>query len=123
MIFVGLLIHVTLFYFIGTNLNNLPLFTFFLWVLFTFNSIWLAVMRMIIPKELIIPEWIQLNSITAAFLFAYFFPYPYFIGKSNYEMLDDIASNVILLVILISRSILDYVCGWKDFYVQTQFKK
>lgn len=115
-IFVALLIHATFFYFIGSNLSNFPLFIFFLWVLFTFNAVWLSVLRKLIEKELVIPEWIQLNSITAAFLFTYFF-YPYFID-SNYTITDDFSSNLILLFVLGFRSTLDYFFGWKDFYSQ-----
>jgi hypothetical protein len=116
LIFVALLVHAALFYFVGTNLLNLPLFTFFLWILFTFNSVWLSVLRILIPRELVIREWIQLNSITAAFIFAYFF-YPYFID-SSYTMTDEFSSNIVLLVILTSRTILDYGFGWTNFYKQ-----
>jgi hypothetical protein len=114
LLFVALLVHAALFYFIGSNLSNFPVFIFFLWVLFTFNAVWLSGSRLILPSELVIPEWIQLNSITSAFLFAYFF-YPYFID-SNYTINDDFSSNFILLTVLTARSILDYVFGWRNFY-------
>lgn len=115
LLFVALLIHAALFYFIG---SNFPLFIFFIWVLFSFNAVWLSVSRLIVPIELVVPEWIQLNSITSAFLFGYFF-YPYFIDI-NYTISDDFSSNFILLVVLTSRSILDYVFGWRNFYQQVQ---
>lgn len=115
-IFVALLIHAALFYFIGTNLSNFPLFTFFLWILFSFNTVWLCVLRKLIEKELIIPEWVQLNSITSAFLFTYFF-YPYFIDP-NYVISNDFPSNLMLLLVLGFRTAFDYFFGWKDFYSQ-----
>jgi hypothetical protein len=119
-IFVALLVHAALFYFIGSNLSNFPLFIFFLWVLFVFNAVWLSVLRQLVEKELVIPEWIQLNSITAAFLFTYFF-YPYFID-SNYTVTDDYSSNLILLFVLGFRTFFDYSFGWKDFYSQLRPK-
>lgn len=114
-IFGALLVHAILFYFVGSNLTNFPLFVFFLWLLFTFNTAWLAALRRLV-NELVIPEWIQLNLITAAFLFTYFL-YPYFVD-SNYTIVDDYSSNLIILFVLGIRTALDYIFGWKDFYIK-----
>jgi hypothetical protein len=114
-IFGALLVHAALFYFIGSNLTNFPLFVFFLWILFTFSTAWLFVLRRLV-KELVIPEWIQLNLITAAFLFTYFL-YPYFVD-SNYKIVDDYSSNLVLMFLLGIRTALDYIFGWKDFYIK-----
>ena len=117
------MIHTVLFYFMATNLLNLPLYVFFLWILMTFNSIWLYIQAKVTAlsflkrKDPFLINWINLNSITAAFVFTSFFPYPYIVNK-DYIMTDDLVSNLCLLIVLTLRSILDYHFAWDPLYKQ-----
>jgi hypothetical protein len=124
----------SLFYFIATNLNNPLQFTILLFILFLVTTIYIAIEYKILPlikretqniiknseitKETFRLNLFQLNLITTFFLL-------YFVisNFTNYKIdtgLNNIDFNIVffLFIVLMFRTIFDYVFGWIQFYTK-----
>lgn len=130
--FISAFVHAVLFYFIALNVCNLALFISLLWTIMIVNCIWnlihFGINRKIIQGGPNIPfrEWIGLNFNTFAFLSVFVFAAPNLfvetekvgelICSASQSMSNDVSINIIILLVLFSRSVVDYIVAWKSVY-------
>lgn len=111
-----------LLFFAAINVNELEIFLFMLWSLMVFNAPWLSVQIYYILKDKIniinvFPkQWIILNFNTAAFLSIFIFSPDQLLAVTQGNVLINAIINALILCVLLSRSIADYMVGWKDLY-------
>lgn len=122
----------SLFYFIATNLNNPLQFTLLFFILFLVTTIYISIEYNIFPliksetqniiknseikKETFRLNLFQLNLITTFFLLYFTIS-----NLTNYKIeegLTNIDFSIIffLFIVLMFRTIFDYIFGWIDFY-------
>lgn len=110
--FILVFIHAILFYLVALNIYNISLFILLLWIIMSLNSVWILIQGIIsCRKDIFVNEWFLLNFNTFAFLSVFVFVPANFddVGK-NFNL------NLLILLVMISRSIIDYIVGWKSLY-------
>jgi hypothetical protein len=110
--FILVFIHAILFYLVALNISNISLFILLLWTIMALNSVWIVIQRLISGRrDIFVNEWFLLNFNTFAFLSVFVFV------PANF---DDVANNfnlnLLILLVMFSRSITDYIVGWKGLY-------
>jgi hypothetical protein len=110
--FILVFIHAILFYLVALNILNTSLFILLLWIIMALNSVWIVIQRLISCRhDIFVNEWLLLNFNTFAFLSVFVFV------PANF---DDVGNNfnlnLLILLVMISRSITDYIVGWKGLY-------
>ena len=107
-----------LLFFAALNVQKLEIFILMLWSLMAFNAPWLFVQIKCILKDKInivnvFPkQWIILNFITASFLSVFVFASDQLLVTTQ----SNILINALIFSVLLSRSIADYMVGWKGLY-------
>jgi hypothetical protein len=112
-------IHTILFFFTAVNLSS-SLFILSLFLLMGLNTPWLLIQGVITRKyvgrnDLFIDPWVLLNFNTFAFLAVFIFGFPNLFGTSN-DVDSNYLLNLLILIVLTSRSVVDYIVGWKSLY-------
>jgi hypothetical protein len=118
--FIVVFFQTVLLFFAAVNVQHFELFFFMLWSLTIFNAPWLCVQIYYILKDKInivnvFPkQWIILNFNTAAFLSILVFAGDQLPTAAQRDVF--IIINALILLVLLCRSIADYMVGWKDLY-------
>ncbi len=112
-----------LFYFIALNISDTAFFIFSLWLVMGFNSVWLVIhgklTKAVLKKQYLVRrEWIFLNLNTFAFLSVFLFSSPNLLSINHFVGNDSLL-NFIILMVLFSRILTDYVSSWEQFYETT----
>jgi hypothetical protein len=110
--FILIFIHAILFYLVALNVFNTSLFILLLWIIMGLNSVWIVIQGRISGRgDIFLNEWFLLNFNTFAFLSVFVFVPANFddVGK-------DFNLNLLILIVMISRSITDYIVGWERLY-------
>lgn len=114
--FILIFIHAILFYLVALNIFNTSLFILLLWIIIGLNSVWILIQGRISGRhDIFLNEWFLLNFNTFAFLSVFVFV------PANYSDVGDNVNNsfnlnLLILIVMISRSITDYIVGWKTLY-------
>jgi hypothetical protein len=118
--FIAVFIQTVLLFFVAFNVHEFNLFIDMLWALMVFNVPWLAIQifRILSDKIKIVhvfpKQWIILNFITVSFLSVFIF---------EPRLLTNAQNNVWIMVsvfsVLLTRTVADYIVGWKDLYNRT----
>ena len=125
--FIVVFLQTILLFFAAVNVWKFEPFIFILWILMAFNIPWLYIQIWGILKNQInivhvFPkQWIILNLITFLFLLI-FVRDQYFPAAQNDALINaqnDALINFLIFCVLLSRSIADYMVGWKDLYNRT----
>jgi hypothetical protein len=118
--FISVFIHTVLFYLLAVNLDDISLYLLLLWTIMLVNTTWLviesATTRYILDRtETFLIEWIFLNFNTAAFLSVFIFAYPPIL-QHHTSVTGDININILIALVLIFRTVVDYIVGWRKVY-------
>lgn len=110
--FILIFIHAILFYFAALNISKIPLFILSLWIIMILNSVWIVIQgRISGTHDIFLKEWFFLNFNTFAFLSVFVFVPANFNDVGTNDNL-----NLLILLVMVSRSITDYIVGWKRLY-------
>ncbi len=111
--------HTTLFLFVALNIADFPLFVIILWILMMVNTPWIFIQTLLTKhylkrNDIFLNEWIILNFNTFAFLLIFVTASHGVITGLNIGNFTLV--NFVILLVLFSRSVNDYVVGWNDLY-------
>jgi hypothetical protein len=118
--FIFAFIHTVLFFFVALNIPDTSLFLLILWIIMIVNIGWLLCQVKIARKylgrnEYFLTPWILINTSTFVFLTMFILAPPGLLADDR-NTSDDLWLNVLILVILVARSVVDYLVGWKSLY-------
>jgi hypothetical protein len=121
--FIMVFITTIMYYFVGLNILDTAFFIFSLWILMAFNSAWLVVyskiIKLILKKQYLVHrEWVLLNLNTLAFLSLFLFASPNLLSI-NQIVGNNSLLNFLILIVLFSRILTDYIISWGEFYQGT----
>lgn len=110
--FIIVFIHAILFYLAALNISKIPLFILSLWIIMSLNSVWIVIQGRISGRhDIFFNEWFLLNFNTFVFLSVFVFV------PANFEDVGiNFNLNLLILLVMISRTITDYIVGWKRLY-------
>lgn len=110
--FILVFIHAILFYLAALNISKVPVFILSLWIIMSLNSVWIVIQGRISGRhDIFFNEWFLLNFNTFAFLSVFVFV------PANFEDVGiNFNLNLLILLVMISRTITDYIVGWKRLY-------
>jgi hypothetical protein len=110
--FIVIFIHAILFYLVALNISNIALFVLLLWILMILNAVWIIIQGRITKRnDIFLNEWFFLNFNTFAFLSVIVF-----VPANLNDIGNSFTLNLLILFVMVSRSVTDYIVGWKDFY-------
>ncbi len=118
--FIMIFFHTALFFFVGLNITDFSLVLLLLWIAMMVNSLWLFVQRLLTMKYLwrndyFLTSWILINFNTFAFLSLFVFASPTLFNVKN-NIGDDSLLNLLVFIVLVSRTVTDYIVGWRSLY-------
>ena len=99
-------------YLLGSSVRSIETFTLWLIILIIVDLAWVLVARLAMNEKAIPPEWIHLDLLIIGFS-VIFLLLPSMTGWNNY---------VILSVILLARTIVDYKVAWHPIYFRIRRK-
>jgi hypothetical protein len=118
--FIVVFVLTILFYYVALNISDMAFFIFSLWLVMGYNLVWVIIhskltKRYLKKQYLVRREWAFLNLNTFAFLSIFLFGFPNLLSLKQIVENDDVL-NFLIVVVLFSRTLADYMSSWKDFY-------
>jgi hypothetical protein len=118
--FLAIFIQTVLFFLLAINVEDISRYILSIWWVLVFNIIWLPVQlaltfHVLQRTDSFLLEWIILNFNTVAFLSVFVFVYPG-LPEGNSTLNKDLDLNLQITIVLVLRSVSDYIVGWRKVY-------